>query len=356
MENLPPDAAGSARRAPTMADVAREAQVSRATVSRVLSGAAEVSPRTRNRILGAIEALGYVPSMWAQHLAASTSRTIGLLIRNPRNPAYRLLQPEVQKTAEEFGLDLITVTPTFRRGQVQEAAALRRLMGMRVGGLLVATGRFRSRELAPFLSSVPVVSVGRAEKDAGVHGVGYDEEDNATQIAHAVYGHGHRRVAVVTPTAEVSLAENLRASTAARVLEQLGSRAIRDEVRREGLDGEGHSRLLALIRTQAITAIVFPSDHRMLDFVIHARKVGVEVPRDVSVIGVDGLLEGLSYMQLASLRIPVELVARRAVEVMAGLLEDRSGVDPQQELYPGRLRLAASLAQLPVDGEADGES
>lgn len=331
-----------------MADVAREAQVSRATVSRVLSGAAEVSPTTRHRILSAIDALGYVPSIWAQHLAATTPRTIGLLIRNPRNPAYRLLQPEVQKTADEHGLDLVTVTPTFSRGRLQETAALRRLMGMRVGGLLIATGTIRADDLAPFLAYVPVVSVGRAEQDAGVYGVGYDEEDNATQIAHAVYGHGHRSVAVVTPRTEVSLAEHLRATVTSRVLEQLGSVTLQFEVQRIGVEGDGHAHLLELIRSSTVTAIVFPSDRRMLDFVIHARQVGVEVPRDVSVIGFDGLLEGLSYMELASLRIPVELVARRAVEVMATMLQDRVCVEIHQELYPGRLWLAKSLAQAPV--------
>src|SRR5690625_154434 len=78
----------------TMAEVARAARVSRATVSRVLSGAVEVSPETRSRVLEAVDQLGYVPSIGAQQLAAGRSQSIGLLIRDSRNPGYGLLQSQ----------------------------------------------------------------------------------------------------------------------------------------------------------------------------------------------------------------------------------------------------------------------
>src|SRR5690625_8043721 len=99
------------------------------------------------------------------------------------------------------------------------------------------------------------------------------------------------------------------------VLAELGCDVTRIQLRLLGVGGEGNAELLKLIRADAVTAAVFPADRRMLHFVDHARRVGVHVPRDVSVIGCDGVLEGLSYMELASLRIPVELVSRRAVEV-----------------------------------------
>lgn len=285
----------------TMADVARAAQVSRATVSRVLSGAVEVSPETRSRVLAAVNGLGYVPSIGAQQLAAGKSRSIGLLIRDSRNPTYGLLQSQVQKWADEFGLHVVTAMPTFYRGAHQEMTALRRLIGMRVGGLLIASGVVRTEDLQQFLPMVPVVSVGRPEQDPGVYGVSYDERDNATQIAHAVHGHGHRRIAVLVPRSDRSLAENTRGEVAASVLEELGCEVTRIELRLLGVGGEGNAELLELIRAGAITAVVFPADRRMLSFVDHARRVGIESPRDISVIGCDGVLEGLSYMELATM-------------------------------------------------------
>src|SRR5699024_10354026 len=104
----------------TMAEVARAARVSRATVSRLLSGAVEVSPETRSRVRGAVDQLGYVPSIGAQQLAAGRSQSIGLLIRDSRNPVYALLQSQAQKWADEFGLHVVTAMPTFYRGAHQE--------------------------------------------------------------------------------------------------------------------------------------------------------------------------------------------------------------------------------------------
>src|SRR5690625_7243319 len=89
----------------------------------------------------------------------------------------------------------------------------------------------------------------------------------------------------------------------------------------------------------------------MLHFVDHARRVGVHVPRDVSVIGCDGVLEGLSYMELASLRIPVELVSRRAVEVIASMLESPGEVEIMHESYTGTLELANSLVKREAGSE-----
>lgn len=327
----------------TMADVARAAGVSRATVSRVLSGSAEVAATRRDRVLVAINDLGYVPSSGAQQLAGGRARSVGLLIRDSRNPTYGLLHAEVQRWAEEARLEVITAMPTYYRGAVQEMDALRRLLGMRVGGLLVATGVVRTADIKQFASVLPVVSVGRPESDPEVYGVSYDEVGNANQLAHAVYEHGHRRVAVVSPSTEHSLAENLRGTTAAAVLTELGGEVTRVDTKLFAVPGEASAAIVDLVRAGVVSAVIFSSDLRMLDFVTHARRVGLHVPRDVSVIGCDGVLPGLPYMDLASLRVPVETVARRSIEVMAQRMEAPDEGEILHETYAGELRLAGSL-------------
>lgn len=327
----------------TMADVAREADVSRATVSRVLSGSAEVASQRRDRVLAAINELGYVPSSGAQQLAAGRSRSLGLLIRDSRNPTYGLLHAEIQKWADEAGLEIITAMPTYFRGAGQEMDALRRLLGMRVGGLLVATGVVRTADIKQFTSVLPVVSVGRPENDPDVYGVSYDEIGNATQLAHAVHDHGHRRVAVVSPSTEHSLAEHLRGTTSAAVLRDLGCEVVKIDTKLFDDPGEPNPEITDLVRTGRITAVMFSNDLRMLDFVTYARRNGIHVPRDVSVIGCDGVLHGLSYMELASLRVPVETVAQRSIDVMAQLLEAPEKREVLHETYAGEMRLAGSL-------------
>lgn len=330
----------------TMADVAREAEVSRATVSRVLSGSVDVARERRDRVLAAINELGYVPSSGAQQLAAGRTRSVGLLIRDSRNPTYGLLHAEVQKWAEEAGLEIITAMPTYYRGALQEMDALRRLLGMRVGGLLVATGVVRTADIKQFTSVLPVVSVGRPETDPAVYGVSYDEVGNATQLAHTVHEHGHRRVAVVSPSTENSLAENVRGNTSAAVLRELGCEVAKVDTKLFAVPGEGNAAVVDLVRAGTVSAVIFSNDLRMLDFVTHARRIGIRVPRDVSVIGCDGVLHGLPYMELASLRVPVETVARRSIDVMARLIDAPDGMEILHETYGGELRLAGSLGHL----------
>lgn len=326
-----------------MAEVAREAGVSRATVSRVLSGSVEVAPERRDRVLAVIDALGYIPSAGAQQLAGGRSRSIGLLIRDSRNPAYGLLHSEVQRRADEAGLEVITAMPASYRGAPHEMDALRRLRALRVGGLLVATGVVRTEDLTQFAPALPVVSVGRPESDPAIYGVSYDEVDNGRMIARALHERGHRRVAVVSPPTEHSLAENLRGRTVTSVLRELGCEIVEVRTTQFGTATDGTDRVIELARTGAVTAAMFSSDLRMLDFVTRARKVGIEVPRDISVIGCDGVLHGLPYMGLASLRVPVEEVACRAVEVIAQMMADRESVEIRHETHPGQLLPAASL-------------
>lgn len=326
-----------------MAEVAREAAVSRATVSRVLSGSAEVAPGRRDRVLAAIDALGYIPSAGAQQLAGGRSRSIGLLIRDSRNPSYGLLHSEVQRRADEAGLEVITAMPTSYRGAPHEMDALRRLMALRVGGLLVATGVVPTSDLKQFAPVIPVISVGRPEDDPAIYGVSYDEIGNGRAIAQAVHEHGHRRVAVVSPPTEHSLAESLRGRTVAERLRERGGEVVEVPTTEFGTAADGTERVIDLVRDGTVSAAVFSSDLRMLDFVSRARAVGIEVPRDVSVIGCDGVLHGLPYMGLASLRLPVEEVARRSVEVISQMMSDPSSVGIRHEKHPGQLLPAASL-------------
>lgn len=330
-----------------MAQVAERAQVSRATVSRVLAGTAQVAEATRLRVLEAIEALGYVPSAGAQQLAAGKSRTVGLLIRSPANPAYGELFSKIQEWTDAYGLELVTVAPTYYRGAADELSALRRLVSMRVGAILVSTGVIRTEELKQFLPVLPIVTVGRPESDPEVYGVSYDEVNHATQVARAVYGCGHRKVAVVSPPTENSLAEHLRGVRTAEVLRDLGCEVFAVDARAFGTSKDGAGAVIDLVQDRSVTAAVFSNDLRSVDFLTQARKIGIEAPRDLSVVGLDGLLPGLELMGLASLTLPVGVVARRAVEVISQMLNDRESVQVRHELYSGELHPGASLGAVP---------
>lgn len=308
-----------------MSDVAKNAGVSRATVSRVLSGSATVAEETQERVLAAVKELGYVPNVMAQNLAYpehNKDSLIGLLIRDPRRASYGLLFSELQRNADEQGIELLTVAPSHTQATSGEQQGLNRLLSVRVKGLLVATGVISSEDLWPFLGRVPIVSVGRPENDPRVYGVSYDEESTGKLLVDAVLGHGHRDIAVLLPALEVSLPEHTRAQAIIQRLLGRGIRPIVIEAPTFDVDNEGIGEIVNLVRNRDITAAMFSTDDRAIRFMELAVKSGIKIPEDVSVTGADGIANGLNLISLATVRIQTEAVAARAISIMSSLIEN----------------------------------
>lgn len=321
-----------------MDDVAIAAGVSRTSVSRVFLGQNKVSEQTRRRVRAAAERLGYVPNVMASELASGASSTIGLLLRDAANPAYGLLFTELQKAAHDADLTLISMTISADDRGRRQVASLHRLMGMRVAGLLVATGGVSSEQLEPFRTRIPIMRAGRPETTSMIHAVSYDEEDSARQLARHVAGFGHRDVAVVVTREADSYPEYVRGSTAATALAEHGVRVTRlDAV--DVLDGVAEA--VDLVRRRAVTAVMCPSDIRLLHLLRALHTAGLSAPEDVSVTGCDGILPGLDLLGLTTVRLPVEELARRAVRHIGALIGENPPAGVVQErvrgtLVPGR--------------------
>ncbi|GHJ41978.1 LacI family DNA-binding transcriptional regulator [Streptomyces sp. TS71-3] len=328
----------------TMAKVALEAGVSRATASRVFYGSTPVAEHTRRAVYEAAERLGYVPNTMARSLAARSSDILGLLLRAPDNPAYGLLFAELQAHVSAAGLQMVTVAPSRHEGAHFERQALNRLLGLRVGGMFVSTGVIRAEMLEPFLDLVPVVVVGRPESHPDIHSVSYDEDYNAGLLVDAVVAAGHRGAAVVVPDHSVS--EHRRGVAMVRGLTERGVKVYEVSSPTFGSREEGAREIVELRREERITAAMFPSDWRLLAFLPHAQEAGLKVPDDLSLTGFDGILPGIDLMGFTTVRIPVEDAARRAVEVMRAQLDERT--PPRHELLPGTLVRGRTLAQAPT--------
>jgi LacI family transcriptional regulator len=310
------------RRTITEADLAERLGISRATVSRALHGSGRVSSPTRRRVLEMADRMGYVPNVMASELAAGRTRTVGLLLRDSFNPAYGLLHAQLQSAAHRVGVEVLTVTATGDVGASRQIAGLRRLLGMRVSGLIVATGDVPSEQLLPFREAVPMIRAGRPEADLEIHAVTYDEEHHAAVLVSHVLERGHRRVAVLTPAPEVSLPESVRAANMVRLLAEAGARVVPIPVQR---NADGIADALALVTRREVTAVMCPTDLRALEVLRAARGLGLSVPGDVSVTGCDGILQGLDLIGLTSVRLPVEELAQRVVAHLVALMQAGGG-------------------------------
>lgn len=151
---------------PTMADVARSAGVSVATVSHVLNGTRPVLPHTRQAVLDAIDTLGYTPNTLARSLVTSRTRSIGLAVSAISNPYFTEILQGVEAAALEAGYSLLLADPHDDPGHERKVVQL--LHERRVDGMIVAPSA-HPHDLVGYLRrhAVPTVFLDRAI-DAGV--------------------------------------------------------------------------------------------------------------------------------------------------------------------------------------------
>ncbi|GHH03168.1 LacI family DNA-binding transcriptional regulator [Streptomyces lanatus] len=185
----------------TMADVARSAGVSVATVSHVLNGTRPVLPHTRQAVLDAMEELGYTPNTLARSLVTSRTRSIGLAVSAISNPYFTEILQGVEAAALEHGYSLLIADPHDDPEHERKVAQL--LHERRVDGMIVAPSADPG-ELLSYLGrhKVPTVLLDRVVDAPADGSTRFDQvcADSAEPMAELVThlaGLGHRRIGLV---------------------------------------------------------------------------------------------------------------------------------------------------------------
>lgn len=182
---------------PTAADVARLAGVSMKTVSRVFSGEAKVSPRTRTKVLEAAGTLRFRPNGLARDLrTGGASSTVGFVIGEVSNPFYAAVAAGVESTLAREGLTLLlsaTADRSRQEAQVVEAVLERRVRAL----LLVPVSQDHSYLEGERQLGTPIVAVDRPLIDAVSDSVVFANREGARDGTRALLAAGHRRIAFV---------------------------------------------------------------------------------------------------------------------------------------------------------------
>lgn len=180
---------------PTLHDVAKEANVSIKTVSRVVNGAANVSAEVRERVERAIEALHYVPNTLARSLKAGTGDTIGVVIDTIADPFFAALTSTVEERALELGLGTVFGSTGF--DPARERRQVERMAMQRVRGLILTPTEGPHDYLRRFDASFPMVMIDRAVTVDGYDTVRVDDRGLARAAITHLTDRGHRRIAFV---------------------------------------------------------------------------------------------------------------------------------------------------------------
>ena len=304
----------------TMADVARRAGVSTATVSHVLNRTRRVSPRTRDAVLGAVAALGYTPNTVARSLATARTTTIGLVLSAISNPYFGELLAAAEHTAAAAGYTLLLVDPHEDPGY--EATLVSRLHHHRVEGIVLAPSA-RPDEALRYLRrhSVPTVLLDRLI-DADLDQVGSENRiATATLTAHLI-DHGHRRIALVAGLDGLATTiERRDGFHDALVARGIGSDPALEVSGDSATEPARMATARLLAEEDPPTAIVAGNNSMTIGVVAALRDAGVRVPIDVAVAGFDDF----AWADLFSPRLTVmaQPFARIAAESVRMLLRRR---------------------------------
>ena len=317
----------------TIEDVAREAGVSVATVSRALRGMPHVSPDTRARVKRIAAQLDYQANPHAARLATRRSRTIGVALPILNSWFYGNVLAGVETAVSEDRLDLHLVTVDGLEALERFASTLPSL-GKQVDGL-VLIDVFMPDRLWEVLarSSLPIATVG---VDTGrFDAVTIDNASSAREAVAHLVGLGHETIAFVGGGIDESLefeSAPLRRLGMEQALVEGGVDLRPDLVAAGGftVDG-GREAMRAVLRLEpAVTAVFCASDEMAIGAMWALREAGMEVPGDVSVVGFDdhAVAEALG---LTTVRQPVASMAARAADLVLGRVEgDDSPVETIQ--------------------------
>jgi LacI family transcriptional regulator len=195
----------------TIKDVAREAGVSTATVSRVLSSKDPVSDHLRERVLSAVKRLGYRPNALARSLRKESTKTIGLLVSNVMNPFFAAVARAAEDTLRERGYSLILGNAD--EDPLKEEFYLEVLLEKRVDGLIVSPARAQSPHLEEIVrEGIPLVFVDRSINGIDAPVARVDGKRAVEDLVEYLVGLGHRKLAIISgPPETISGKERLTA-------------------------------------------------------------------------------------------------------------------------------------------------
>jgi LacI family transcriptional regulator len=271
----------------TILDVAAAAGVSRQTVTRAMNDMGDISESTRRKVLEAAEQLGYRPSRHARSLVnRQKTHALGLVVASLRNPYFTDIAADMLSEAAARGWQLMIAAS---EGEAVEAL---RLLSTQVD---VVAGHFGESdvEVRDAAQGLPVVLLESRSELPGVHSVEIDIESGIVDAVRALRERGARRFGMV----DSAYSERIRGVYEPSPKREWFEAAVGDQlvgvvVGEETISGGGRGFTELLRAHPDIDAVLMFNDLMALGAIQGAHSIGVDVPGEVRIVGVDGLALG----------------------------------------------------------------
>ncbi|CAM3530143.1 catabolite control protein A [Cytobacillus oceanisediminis] len=322
----------------TIYDVAREANVSMATVSRVVNGNPNVKPATRKKVMEVIDRLGYRPNAVARGLASKKTTTVGVIIPDISSTFFAELARGIEDIATMYKYNIILSNSD--QNVEKELHLLNTMLGKQVDGIVFMGGNITSEHVDEFEKSpVPIVLAGSIEESGKIPSVNINYEQAAFDVTKSFIEKGHKEVAIVVGPLREPINKEKKLAGYKRALEE-AEVSYREDLVVEGdytYDSgiEAFEKLLEA--DPRPTAIFAGSDEMALGIVHGAEDKGYKIPEDFEVISSDNTRLALMVRpQLTSVVQPLYDIGAVAMRLLTKLMNKES-VDEQIVVLPHRI-------------------
>ncbi|WP_151140044.1 catabolite control protein A [Bacillus amyloliquefaciens] len=327
----------------TIYDVAREANVSMATVSRVVNGNPNVKPTTRKKVLEAIDRLGYRPNAVARGLASKKTTTVGVIIPDISSIFYSELARGIEDIATMYKYNIILSNSD--QNLEKELHLLNTMLGKQVDGIVFMGGNITDEHVEEFKRSpVPIVLAASVEEQGETPSVAIDYEQAIYDAVKLFIDKGHRDIAFVSGPMQEPINRSKKLQGYKRALEEAAI-PFNEKFVAEG-DYTYDSGMEALQSLMGLdrkpTAILSATDEMALGIIHAAQDQGLSIPDDLDIIGFDNTRLSLMVRpQLSTVVQPTYDIGAVAMRLLTKLM-NKEPVEEHIVELPHRIELRQS--------------
>ncbi len=306
----------------TLADVAEQAQVSTATVSRCLNSPERVDPNTRERVFKAIDALSYTPNFGARAMAARRTQTVGAVIPTIENSIFARGIQAFQEELSNHGFTLLVASSSYKPAREEEQ--IKNLIARGAEGLLLI-GYDRNPVIYEFLRNrkIPVLVTWAFDPSESRPAIGFNNVEAMSNLTKKIIELGHRQIGFIT----ASLQNNDRARNRFKGIQEAMKKADLPEKNLQLVQTsysiENGSKAFEKIMggKQKPTVVIGGNDVLAVGALRKAIEMGFRIPDDVSVTGFDDIeLAQVVDPPLTTVHVPHRRMGTRAAQILVALI------------------------------------
>ncbi|WP_394145232.1 substrate-binding domain-containing protein [Vibrio atypicus] len=304
----------------TIKDVAREAGVSIATVSRVINKSPKASKASVQSVSQAMAKLGYRPNAAAKALVSQSSNTVGVLVGDVSDPFFGSMVKAVDTVAHEYSKHIL-IGNGYHNPE-DERKAIELLINNRCDALVIHSKGLSDEELIGYAKEVKgLVLINRHIPELSERCISLDNHRGAYLATEYLIRHGHKQIACIASNHDIEDAQD-RISGYLAALQEHNIELTKSyiEYGEPNSDGGEVAMTNLLTKSLTVTGVVAYNDYMAAGALSVLDENGVKVPEQVSMLGFDdGLIARYVHPRLTTVRYPIEMMAERAARLALNL-------------------------------------